>query len=160
MGDASKKIGNRIVAVAVVLLAAVLIYHIASSYFLSPTATMHLGSGKFTATIADTQATRVKGLSGTHDLPSDRAMVFIFDTNSRWGIWMKDMNYAIDIIWLNESRRVVDFVTDVPPDSYPNRTFLPKEDARYVVELRSGMVRQKNIQVGQEAIFSGTKKAL
>lgn len=125
----------------------------------STTATMHLGTGKFSVRVADTEPKRIQGLSGTDNLPPDEAMLLAFDTDGRWGIWMKDMNYALDIVWLDESKQVIDYVLNVPPSSYP-RVFVPKKKARYVVELASGTVNERSIRIGEHAIFSGTSKEL
>lgn len=160
MGAIRTGAGNKIVAIIILLAVTLLLTQVVSAYFSPPKATLHLGSGKFTARIADNDRTRIQGLSGTHSLPADEAMVFIFESDGRWAIWMKDMNYSIDIVWLNSSKQVVDFVTNVPPESYPNKTFLPKEAARYVVELKSGTVKAKDIRVGQVATFSGIDREL
>ena len=160
MSNHSNILSNRIIAIIIGLVVAAVLVQTVSAYFLIPKATLHLGEGKFTAKLADTEASRIKGLSGTESLPADHAMVFIFDTDGRHAIWMKDMQYSIDIIWLDEAKRVVDYVVNVPPSSYPNKTFYPREDARYVVELASGSVKDKSIQVGQVAYFSGMSKEL
>lgn len=160
MDAITKRRGDRIIVVFIALLVLVLLAQVAMSYFSSPQATVHIGDGKFTARIADTDKERIRGLSGTSSLPHDHAMVFVFDENGRHGIWMKDMNYSIDVVWLNESKQVVDFVTNVPPESYPNRTFVPKEDARYILEFNSGTVKAEGIRVGSLAIFSGANGEL
>lgn len=152
--------GNKIIIGAFVLLVAVLVSQVVGAYFMPQTAVLHLGSHRFEARIADTDRSRQQGLSGTMRLPADEAMVFIFDSDGRWPIWMKDMNYSIDIVWLDNSKHVVDFALDVSPDSYPTKTFFPKNEARYVVELKSGTVKAKGIRVGDQAVFSGTSKEL
>jgi len=160
MSDGQSRRGNKIVVVSILLLVGVLIWQAALSYLMPQTAVVHIGSHRFDAQIADTEKTRQQGLSGTESLSANQAMVFIFDTNHRWPIWMKDMNYPIDIVWLDESKKIVDFVEDVPPESYPEKSFYPKEDARYVVELKSGTVRKKAIRIGDQVVFSGTSKEL
>lgn len=142
------------------LLVAVLISQVVGAYFMPQTAVMHLGSHRFDVRVADTDRSRQQGLSGTTSLPANEAMVFVFDSDNRWSIWMKDMNYSIDIVWLDSSKHVVDFVLDATPDSYPTKTFFPKEDARYVVEFKSGTVKSKGIRIGDQAVFSGTSKQL
>ena len=159
MGSTSKSWGNRIVAIIILLVLATVLTQVVSANFLAPKATLHLGDGKFTATLATTEKARIKGLSGTRHLPADHAMVLVFDSSARPSIWMKDMHYAIDVVWLNESKQVVDFVLNVTPESYPT-VFTPKEDARYVVELKGGTAKAKNIRVGQLAVFSGTNEKI
>ena len=159
MGSAQKNWGNRVIAIGIILIVAVLAVQVVSAHFATPKATLHIGGDKFIATIADTEASRIQGLSGTLHLGADHAMVLVFDADGRHGIWMKDMHYALDVLWLNESKQVVDYVTNVSPDSYP-RVFTPKEDARYVVELKAGTIKARGIRVGQVAVFSGTDKEL
>jgi len=120
---------------------------------LQPHVTVHLGDGVFAAQVAKTDAAREKGLGGTLNLRSDQAMLFVFDSDSKWSIWMKDMNYPIDIVWLDSTKKVVYMVKNAPPESYPYEQFTPKETARYVVELPAGTVEQKTVNIGAMAAF-------
>ncbi len=120
---------------------------------LQPHVTVHLGDGVFAAKVANTEVAREKGLGGTLNLRNDQAMLFVFDNDSKWPIWMKDMNYPIDIVWLDSNKKVVYIVKNAPPESYPYEQFTPKENARYVVELSAGTVSQKSIDIGITAAF-------
>jgi len=120
---------------------------------LQPHTTLHLGDGIFTAQVAKTQAARDRGLTGTPSLSADNAMIFVYDTDGKWPINMKDMNFPIDIVWLNKDKQVIYIVKNVPPESYPYQQFTPKDDARYVVELAAGVVGQKSIDINATAQF-------
>jgi len=120
---------------------------------LQPHTTLHLGDGIFTAQVAKTQAARDRGLTGTPSLSADNAMIFVYDTDGKWPINMKDMNFPIDIVWLNKDKQVIYIVKNVPPESYPYQQFAPKDDARYVVELAAGVVGQKSIDINATAQF-------
>jgi uncharacterized protein len=120
---------------------------------LQPHATIRIGDGVFAAKVVRTPAEREKGLSGTGSLRDDQAMLFVYESNGKWPIWMKDMNYPIDIVWLDTNKEVVYIVINAPPESYPYETFTPKQDARYVLELPAGTVGQKSIVIGKEASF-------
>lgn len=125
---------------------------------LQPHATLRLGDGIFTAKIANTDAERAQGLSNTDQLPANQAMIFIFDKDDKWPMWMKDMSYPIDILWLNKDKQVVYIVKNASPDSYPDK-FVPSSDARYVIELPAGTVDSKAIRTNDSAVFdnvSGT----
>lgn len=132
---------------------ALLSFQLISSYIYPSTTSLYLGDGAFTVRVAKSDEARTKGLSGTSSLPEDEALLFVFDTDSKWGIWMKDMNYSIDIVWLDDSKKVVDTALNVSPQTYP-RVFTPKKDARYVVEFAAGTVRKQLIREGQHAVFS------
>jgi uncharacterized membrane protein (UPF0127 family) len=105
---------------------------------------------KYSSRISDNSETRMKGLSGTECLGENDAMLFVFDAPGDHGIWMKDMKFAIDIVWLDDSRRVVAIKEDASPDSYPE-VFYPKTQTRYVVELPAGTVSRDAISVGDAA---------
>lgn len=160
MGIGRTRWDNKILAVLLILLTTLLIGQVMYSNYSDPKAVMHIAGSRFEIRVADDQRSRTQGLSGTSHMPADEAMLFIFDSNGKWSIWMKDMNYPIDIVWLDEEKKVVDFVKNVPPSSYPNKTFAPKKEARYVLEFKSGTVEEKGIKTGQEATFSGTSRNL
>lgn len=108
---------------------------------------------RFNAFVARTEADRQQGLSDSPQINSDQAMVFVFESDSKWGIWMKDMNYPIDILWLDTAKKVQNIVTNAQPDSYPETSFYPPNNTRYVIELKSGTVKDKRITIGTQAAF-------
>lgn len=120
---------------------------------LQPHTTLHVGDGIFKTRVAKTFEEREKGLSNTTALGEDQALLFVYDTDAQWAIWMKDMNYPIDIVWLNKDKKVVYIVKNAPPESYPDEKFTPKEDARYVIELMAGTTDKKAINIGEKAVF-------
>ena len=123
----------------------------------TPSATLTLGDGQFALRVARTAAERQQGLSGTEQLPEHEALLFDFQTDDTWGIWMKDMNYPIDIVWLDASKKVVHIVKHAPPSSYPETIYRPADRARYVIELKAGAVDSKRITRGTRAVFDGRK---
>jgi uncharacterized membrane protein (UPF0127 family) len=115
--------------------------------------TLHLGDGVFTARVAKTQSEREQGLSGTHSLGQDQAMILVYDQDGKWPISMKSMKYPLDIVWLNKQKEVVYIVKNATPESYPYEVFTPKDDARYIVELVAGMTAKKAIAINSVAAF-------
>ncbi len=120
-------------------------------------ATLQLGQASFHMRVARTDDQRQQGLSNTTSLPANDALLFVFPTDNQWKIWMKDMNYPIDIVWLDADRRVVFVASDVQPSSYPDTTYQPPTPARYVIELKAGAVRTNRITIGTQAVFDSTK---
>jgi uncharacterized membrane protein (UPF0127 family) len=107
----------------------------------------------FRASLANTPQSRQQGLSNTTLLPPDIVKLFVFDTNDKWGIWMKDMNYSIDIIWLDEKQTVVHLEENVAPESYPF-VYTPPVPNRYVIEGVAGLIAQTDLVVGEEVTFT------
>ena len=150
------KTGYYLIAAFVAILA--LIYAVATTQT-APTVSKYsekivIAEHPFKADIARTAADLQHGLSDSPQIAADQAMVFIFPTVSKWGIWMKDMNYPIDILWLDEAKKVQHIVEVAQPDSYPETSFYPPSDARYVIELKSGTVKDKRITIGTQAAFN------
>ena len=97
--------------------------------------------------VADTDKTRELGLSHTVSLGKKEGMLFIFPQVGMYSFWMKDMNFPIDIIWIDENLKIVDRLLSVSPSSYP-KTFTPQSPVRYVLELPAGVSNDYGFIVG------------
>jgi uncharacterized membrane protein (UPF0127 family) len=117
-----------------------------------PLSEMKIGEQIVLASVARTPEQRKQGLSHTPALPAGVVKLFVFPQASTWGFWMKDMNYAIDIIWADEDSRVVHVAADVSPDSYPT-SFSSPEPAQYVIETQAGFAAANNIVEGTTVIL-------
>ena len=106
-----------------------------------------IGSEKYVLEIVDEADKRQRGLSGRSSLPEGRGMLFIFPAIGNHGIWMKEMNFPIDIIWLDTDARVVGLTKEVQPDSYPD-VFYADKDSLYVIEINAGEISKNNIKIG------------
>lgn len=104
---------------------------------------------KFTVDIARTDEARSKGLSGRSSLSGDRAMLFIFDQPGVQCFWMKDMNFSIDILWFDKDQKLIHQEQNVSPSTYPSN-FCPEGDAKYVLELKAGVVDSLGLSGGDE----------
>jgi uncharacterized membrane protein (UPF0127 family) len=83
---------------------------------------------------ARTPEALTRGLGGRNSLPPSYAMLFIYAADAPHGIWMKDMRFAIDIVWLDSDKRIIHQLRNVSPATYPT-VFRPRTPARYVLEL-------------------------
>jgi len=108
---------------------------------------VELGGHVVGVTIANTPETRARGLSGRMALAPDEGMLFMFPEDGRYGFWMKDMLFSIDILWLSDEGRIVSMVQNLSPETYP-KTFEPEQAARSVLELRAGWVKEHGVQLG------------
>lgn len=101
------------------------------------------------ASIADTMPERIKGLSDTPFLPDHVVKLFAFGSAGSHSIWMKDMNYPIDIMWADETGTIVHIEEQVHPDTFPE-SFASPVPAWYVVEATAGFVATNTIAVGDD----------
>lgn len=120
---------------------------IKNTIFDTPLQTISLGSAVIDVAIADDQQTRRKGLSDLPSLPSNSGLFFVFKDNDTYGIWMKDMKFPIDIIWLDEKLKVIDIYRNISPDTYPT-TFRPQAPARFVLEVEAGFSVKYDVKIG------------
>ena len=102
---------------------------------------------EITAEVADAAETRSRGLSGRESLQEGTGMLFIFDSPAQYGFWMKDMNFAIDIVWIDEKFHVVGIDKEVSPETFP-QVFYPDQPVKYVLELPTGAVDKYRIATG------------
>lgn len=104
------------------------------------------------AELALTPESQAQGLSDRNSLAEDAGMLFVFDRPGKYPFWMKDMNFAIDIIWIGEDLRIVYIKKDARPESYPE-AFGPGKDAKYVLEVVSGFSEKNNLKEGDKVEF-------
>lgn len=91
----------------------------------------------FRVSVASTEEKRRRGLSGQSRLAVNEGMLFIFDQPGRYGFWMKEMLFPIDIIWLDADFQPVHLVENATPESYPV-SFYPPQPAKYALEVAAG----------------------
>lgn len=116
---------------------------------------MYVGEEELFVSLAANEAQRRQGLSNTQPLRDREGKFFVFPQSDRYGFWMKDMNYAIDIIWFDAQGYVVHIEREVSPDSYPE-SFYPEVPARYVLEIAAGYSDYYGIALGQRMSLSET----
>src|SRR5690606_29625859 len=75
-------------------------------------ATIVINNHSFNIEIADTDQARQKGLSGRQKLPRGSGLLFIFPKPDYYSFWMKEMNFPIDIIWLDSDKKIVDIMVN------------------------------------------------
>ncbi|NQU83725.1 MAG: DUF192 domain-containing protein [Parcubacteria group bacterium] len=107
-----------------------------------------IGENRLKVELADTVSKRTSGLSNRENLQDNMGMLFVFGKAERHGIWMKDMNFPIDIIWV-ENNEIIDIVSNVTPEDQKT-TYYPRGDSSFVLELASGFVDKNDVKIGDE----------
>ena len=109
--------------------------------------------GVLTVEVVDTPELRRQGLSDRQSLGNNEGMLFDFEqSSSQHCIWMKDMQFPLDIIWADENKQVVYIEQNVKLDTYPD-SFCPDSVARYVLEINAGRSSEIGIEVGTTLRF-------
>ena len=97
---------------------------------------------------------RAMGLMFRPSLAEDRGMLFLFETPDFHAIWMKNCKFPIDIVWLDEERKVVDVKEAAPPcKADPGPVYQPMRRASWVVEISSGQAKREKLVRGAAVKF-------
>lgn len=111
-----------------------------------------IGETIFNLEIADSNEKRIKGLSYRYNLPKDSVLLFVFEKEDFHGIWMKNMYFPIDIVWLDKNKQVVHIEENIYPNTFP-KVFMPTQKSLYVLEFNQGVIKEKNIKIGNSVKF-------
>ena len=104
--------------------------------------------------LARTTSELKQGLSGTSSLPVGTGMLFIFEHPGGYGFWMKDMQYPLDIVWMDENLRVVEITQHLTPETFPEVTY-PQVPVKYVLELNADTAKQGGFVIGEKVKLRG-----
>ena len=105
-----------------------------------------------TVDVAVNDAERERGLGGRDGLAENQGMLFVFTQDGNYPFWMKDMKFAIDILWISSTGEVVHIVPSLSPSTYPNSYQSPTL-ARYVLELPAGWAASHHVAEGDAVTF-------
>jgi uncharacterized membrane protein (UPF0127 family) len=96
---------------------------------------------------ARTMGQRFKGLMGVSPEKFDYALVFHlpFKGKMNASIHMMFMKVPIDIVYLDENKKVVDLVENIKPWTW---NYTPEEPAKFFVEIPAGTVKDFQIKKG------------
>jgi uncharacterized protein len=98
---------------------------------------------------------RALGLMYRPSLAEDRGMLFVFEQLDFHGIWMKNCRFPIDIVWMDENRRVVHVAESVPPCAEePCPVYQPMRRALYVLELGASQAAREGVAIGETLEFA------
>lgn len=100
-----------------------------------------------TAELAVSDEERTQGLMFREEIKEDQAMLFVFEEEDIHSFWMKNMRFAIDILWLDRQRQIVHIENRVPPcPQDPCPSYVPAAAALFVLELRAGFVEKHGLR--------------
>jgi uncharacterized membrane protein (UPF0127 family) len=109
------------------------------------TVAMTIAKKEYKLEIAADGASREHGLMFRESMADDHGMIFIFPKADRWSFWMKNTLIPLDLIWADESGKIVDTTTLQPKDE---TAYTPRRKAIYVIELNAGAIKKLGIKPG------------
>lgn len=116
--------------------------------------TISVAGSPLVVEVVRTPEERAQGLSGREKIPRD-GMLFIFDHPGRYGFWMKDMRFPIDIIWIKNGA-VVDIAPNVPFPATDGElpVYHPRAEADAVLEVAAGWSERVGLQIGSLVTYT------
>jgi uncharacterized protein len=113
-----------------------------------PTGTMAIGDRvAVTVELARSLEEKVRGLSGRPGLKPGTGMLFVYDRPQPIGIWMKDMRFSLDILWIREGR-VVHIERNAPPLTAVGPERVYTATGEMVLEVPAGFAADRKIKLG------------
>jgi len=110
-----------------------------------------IGGVAFRLELAATDTDRAQGLMGRTALGEHEGMLFIFETEQKWPLWMKQTLIPLDAIWISGSGRIEHVETMNPePDAKDTELtiYTPNLPCLYAIELNAGVAASMGIAVG------------
>lgn len=94
------------------------------------------------------------GLSNYTKLSEGTGMLFIFSKQDVQRMWMKDMDFPIDMFWISSKDRIVHIEKSAPPcKSSLCNIYEPSTISKYVLETNAGFAKEYNLYEGNKIEF-------
>lgn len=106
------------------------------------------GQARFSVEIADTDATRSRGLMFRETLPRSAGMLFVYDSPLRATFWMKNTLIPLDMIFADSTGRVTKVHANAKPQDLT--TIDGGAGVKLVLEINGGLAARLGIVPGAE----------
>ena len=112
--------------------------------------------------IASDDSTRAQGLMFRDQLAQDRGMIFFFAQSGDYPFWMKNTLIPLDMIWIDDQKRIVHIAAKVPPCKADPCESVPAggTPAKYVLEVAAGVAARHGLANGQTLRFEGMENVV
>ncbi len=83
-------------------------------------------------------------------------MIFLFAQSSDYAFWMKNCLIPLDMISMDDQKKIIKVVANVPPcQSDPCPNYPLGSNVRYVLEVGAGVAKKHGLAAGQTLQFEG-----
>jgi uncharacterized protein len=101
---------------------------------------------KLTIEIADNEVETTQGLMYRRSMPDSCGMIFVMPDYEPQKFWMKNTYIPLDIIFLDETKKIVTIQANTTPFSEAGVESYDK--AKFVLEVNAGYCKRKGIEKG------------
>ncbi len=113
-----------------------------------------IGGKAFSLEVADSPDERQLGLGGRDGLEEGNAMLFVWPEERPVTMWMKDVPFDLDAVFIDEELRVVTVhAMKAQPGASPDELvrYRSGEPVKYVLEIAGGLAEECGITPGMDA---------
>jgi hypothetical protein len=103
------------------------------------------GMHRIEAEVANTDAERTHGLMMRKAMPAQRGMLFVFDADARYCMWMKNTLLPLSVAFLDEQGVIIN-VEEMKPQT--EDTHCAAKPARYALEMNAGWFKSRGLKAG------------
>ncbi|KAB5488248.1 MULTISPECIES: DUF192 domain-containing protein [Flagellimonas] len=107
---------------------------------------------KFDIEIAETDYETETGLMYRQSMEESQGMLFIFPNASARSFYMKNTEFPLDIIYIDEAMKIVSYQKNAKP--YDESSLPSNVPAKYVLEINAGLSDKLGLQVGDSIAFT------
>ena len=113
------------------------------------------GISRFQVEVVKTPEQLRKGLSDRPYLPPRKGMLFMFPSTSVQSMWMPNMNFPLDIVWIDSNKYVTKIEEHVSPcnGNHNCKSYSSEKPVLYAIELNAGDAQRIGIRVGLKLSF-------
>jgi uncharacterized membrane protein (UPF0127 family) len=105
--------------------------------------------------IAKTEKQRTTGLMFREKLETNKGMIFVYEKNEIQRVWMKNTLIALDVIFISEQGKIVSISKGLLPcQKVPCDIKMSVGNAKYMLEIKSGMADEHRFTVGQQLLLT------
>lgn len=110
-----------------------------------PVFELSAGMHRIEAELAHTNAARQLGLMNRRIMPMQRGMVFVFTSDERHCMWMKNTYLPLSVAFLDREGRILN-IEDMQP--HTEDSHCAAAPARYALEMNQGWFAQRGVEPG------------
>ncbi len=107
---------------------------------------------KLNIEIADNEYETETGLMYRQDMEEDQGMLFVFPDEAMHSFYMKNTEFALDLIFIKSDMSVASFQENAKPLSQTSLS--SKVPVKYVLEVNAGLVEEWSLQIGDKIAYS------
>ena len=99
--------------------------------------------------VADTEQARRTGLMFRTQLAENSGMLFVYQAEERWAMWMRNTYVPLSVAFVDRSGRIIN-IEDMQPQT--EDTHQSAKPAKYALEVNLGWFAQRGIKAGDRVL--------